>query len=219
MAMNTNPFEINSLKVFKTNGQQSIEQIHLHELKMDSLLKKWKKNEHNINTSFRLPGVYPSVYLKAVPRSCDSINTNYSKNREEKKRDEPEKTEPVNKISTGKTPVIRAVSLSNEDYTNYINIDKMNSDMHKSIETPRNYSRKVKKLGLSESGHRKINATLEANILKYKVPTAIKFEREVSIIKRKMKMNQISQRKLNEMRVTIEELSKESAPKNSQVEM
>ena len=98
--MNTNSND--ALKVFKTNGQYNIEQIHYHELKMDSLLKKWKNTEHNVNTSFRLPGVHPSPYLKAIPKTNENIslksNTNHVTSEIEKE------------VSTGKMPVIRALN-------------------------------------------------------------------------------------------------------------
>ena len=119
-------------------------------------------------------------------------------------------------ISTLNKDIKYLAIISNEEYTNFVDTYKMTTTDY---QTPRSYTKKTKRLGLSESSQKKINATLEANVFRYKVPAAIKFEREVSIIKRKMKMNQISKKKLDEMRVTIEELSKESAPKNSQVDL
>ena len=57
-----------SIKVLKLNGQNNIERLQIHHIKMNEILQKWqtigKQNIPNSHSVPKLPCIYPLPYLK-----------------------------------------------------------------------------------------------------------------------------------------------------------
>ena len=203
-----------SIKVLKLNGQNNIERLHIHQVKMNEILQKWQTiGKQNIQISHsvpRLPCIYPLPYLKTGNNTSlnqniidgktklkflkenDNLDAEYVRNQE---------------LPSNSFPKLRNFDASSELYTNFT--EKSTKD-HLALNASRNLRKKSKTLGLTEIETERINSILKYENLDNKSDLG-KFrvsKNNYKILKMKMKMNQIDGKKMADIAETIKSLER-----------
>lgn len=183
----------------KESGLHNIKEIKRHQIKMINVYNRFNETS-NHKPTLKLPYIYPSPFLKAPNSKLnENIVSRKTKLKLLKYDQNIVSSEDSNKelpTSGDKVPKLR--NIDDSDSSEYMYFVTTSPKYHSSRSTG-STGRRSKRLGLSEQTRAKINSSLEItneDFERFKTSYSYKWNNEISILNKKMKMNQLDEKYL-----------------------